>query len=50
MEYSILDPEFYKHRMTTFAGFPYDFADKNTFDDSAEEREKFFQKLWDNGE
>jgi hypothetical protein len=40
---------FFKHRMTTFAGFPYDFVDKNTFDDSPEEREKFYQNLWDNG-
>lgn len=44
------DPEYFKHRMTTFAGFPYDFADKNTHDDSPEEREKFFEKLWSNGE
>lgn len=43
-------PEFFKHRMTTFAGFPYDFADKNTFDDDAETREKFFEDLWDKGE
>jgi hypothetical protein len=35
--------------MTTFAGFPYDFVEKKTFDDSPEEREKFFQNLWDNG-
>ncbi|OCL03742.1 cyclopentanone 1,2-monooxygenase [Glonium stellatum] len=42
-------PEIYKHRMTTFAGFQYDFAQKNTFDDSPEEREKFYEKLWENG-
>jgi hypothetical protein len=35
--------------MTTFAGFPYDFADKNTPDDSDEEREAFYEKLWSNG-
>lgn len=29
----------------TFAGFTYDFVDKKTFDDSPEEREKFFHKL-----
>jgi cation diffusion facilitator CzcD-associated flavoprotein CzcO len=29
----------------TFSGFTYDFAEKNTFDDSAEDREKFFHKL-----
>ena len=39
--------EMYKHRMTTFAGFGYDFAEKNTFDDSPEEREAFFSELWE---
>ncbi|KAK6413036.1 hypothetical protein LTR81_012964 [Elasticomyces elasticus] len=29
----------------TFSGFTYDFVDKNTFDDSPEEREKFYHKL-----
>jgi cation diffusion facilitator CzcD-associated flavoprotein CzcO len=29
----------------TFAGFTYDFVEKNTFDDSPEEREKFYHKL-----
>lgn len=29
----------------TFAGYTYDFSEKNTFDDSPEEREKFFHKL-----
>lgn len=29
----------------TFSGFTYDFAEKNTFDDSPEEREKFFHNL-----
>jgi len=42
-------PELYKHRMTTFAGFSYDFAEKNTFDDTEEEREKFFEGLWEEG-
>lgn len=39
----------YKHRMTTFAGFQYDFVQRNTFDDSPEEREKLFEGLWDRG-
>jgi len=42
-------PELFKHRLTTFAGFSYDFAEKNTFDDNEEEREKFYQSLWDEG-
>jgi len=29
----------------TFSGFDYDFAEKNTFDDNPEEREKFFHNL-----
>ncbi|KAM3424604.1 hypothetical protein BST61_g6594 [Cercospora zeina] len=29
----------------TFSGFTYDFIDKKTFDDSPEEREKFYHKL-----
>ena len=41
--------ELFKHRMTTFAGFAYDFVDKNTFDDSEEERQRFFEDLWDKG-
>lgn len=29
----------------TFSGFPYDFVDKNTFDDTPEDREKFWEKV-----
>ncbi|GAB7348873.1 hypothetical protein MBLNU459_g7574t1 [Dothideomycetes sp. NU459] len=42
-------PEIYRNRMTTFAGFSYDFVERNTFDDTEEEREKFYQELWDEG-
>lgn len=42
-------PDLYKHRMTTFAGFAFDFADKNTFDDNEEQRQAFFEDLWDKG-
>ncbi|GAB7363660.1 hypothetical protein MBLNU230_g4230t1 [Neophaeotheca triangularis] len=42
-------PELYKYRMTTFAGFGYDFVDRNTFDDTPEERRKFFEGLWEEG-
>jgi len=34
----------FKTTYTTFAGFDYDFSEK-TFDESPEEREKFFHKL-----
>lgn len=42
-------PQIYRDRMTTFAGFSYDFADKNTFDDTEEERQKFYEELWAEG-
>lgn len=42
-------PEIYRNRMTTFAGFPYDFLQKNTFDDTEEDREGFYEKIWQNG-
>ena len=34
-------------RESTFAGFLYDFYEHNTFDDTPEEREAYFEKLWD---
>ncbi|KJY00478.1 cyclopentanone 1,2-monooxygenase like protein [Zymoseptoria brevis] len=34
---------------STFAGFTYDFAEKNTFDDTPEQREQFYEKLWQEG-
>jgi cation diffusion facilitator CzcD-associated flavoprotein CzcO len=42
-------PQFFKDRLSTFAGFPYDFVPRKTFDDSPEEREAFFEHLWQNG-
>ncbi|KAJ4313669.1 hypothetical protein N0V94_006839 [Neodidymelliopsis sp. IMI 364377] len=39
----------FKNRLNTFAGFQYDYIEKNTFDDSPEEREAFYEKLWQNG-
>ncbi|KAF2500378.1 FAD/NAD(P)-binding domain-containing protein [Lophium mytilinum] len=42
-------PEVYANRMTTFAGFQYDFVKRKTFDDTPEEREKFYEKLWEAG-
>jgi cation diffusion facilitator CzcD-associated flavoprotein CzcO len=37
--------EAFKRTYQTFAGFDYNFSEKKTFDDSPEEREKFFHKL-----
>lgn len=42
-------PELYKYRMTTFAGFGYDFVERNTFDDTEEERQKFYEEMWTEG-
>lgn len=42
-------PEIYRNRLTTFAGFSYDFVEKNTFDDNEEQREKFYEELWEEG-
>lgn len=42
-------PEIYKHRMTTFAGFQYDFVDRNTFDDTPEQREAFYEERFEKG-
>lgn len=39
----------YELREKCFGGFFYGMAEKNTFDDSPEEREDFYQQLWDHG-
>ncbi|OCK81840.1 cyclohexanone monooxygenase [Lepidopterella palustris CBS 459.81] len=36
-------------RERCFGGFLFSFSEKNTFDDSPEEQEAFFQELWDHG-
>jgi|TARA_R110002003_G_scaffold44_11_gene3330 cation diffusion facilitator CzcD-associated flavoprotein CzcO len=41
--------EFFKYRLTTFAGFGYDYIEKNTMDDTPEEREAFYEKLFEGG-
>lgn len=41
--------QFFRDRLTTFAGFPFDFVQKNTAEDSPEEREKLFEQLWEEG-
>ncbi|KAL2836809.1 hypothetical protein BJX68DRAFT_273365 [Aspergillus pseudodeflectus] len=42
-------PELFRYRETTFAGFLYDWAEKNTFDDSPADREAFYEKVWNQG-
>jgi cation diffusion facilitator CzcD-associated flavoprotein CzcO len=39
-------PEILAYREKCFAGFHYDLCERNTFDDSPEEREAFFEGLW----
>ena len=39
-------PEILAYRERCFAGFHYDLEERNTFDDSPEEREAFFENLW----
>lgn len=40
-------PRLFEMRERSFAGFLYDNVDKDTFDDTPEEREVFYQSLWD---
>ncbi|KAF2712455.1 cyclohexanone 1,2-monooxygenase-like protein [Pleomassaria siparia CBS 279.74] len=42
-------PKFFEDRLTTFAGFQYDFVERNTFDDTPEEREAFYEERFANG-
>ena len=39
-------PDFFKYRMTTFAGFPFDFRQEDTSADNAADRDAFYEKLW----
>lgn len=39
-------PELLRMREHNFAGFTYDFAERNTFEDSPEEREALYEALW----
>lgn len=41
--------EIFKLCRKSFTGFQYTFGDKNTFDDTPEEREKFYAGLWEEG-
>ncbi|KIW37066.1 uncharacterized protein PV06_10695 [Exophiala oligosperma] len=43
--YPVYD-ELLRMRESTFAGFTYDFAERNTFEDSPEEREALYESLW----
>jgi cation diffusion facilitator CzcD-associated flavoprotein CzcO len=42
-------PELFRYRETTFAGFMYHPCERNTFDDTPEEREAFYEECWKGG-
>ncbi|KAJ9145461.1 Baeyer-Villiger monooxygenase [Pleurostoma richardsiae] len=42
-------PELFRYREKNFGGFLYDWAEKNTFDDSPEDREAFYEQVWKDG-
>ncbi|KAF4762971.1 hypothetical protein N7455_010888 [Penicillium solitum] len=42
-------PELFRYRETSFAGFLYDWCERNTFDDTPEEREAFYESVWKEG-
>jgi len=42
-------PELFRYREANFAGFLYDWCERNTFDDTPEEREAFYENVWKDG-
>ncbi|KAL7782420.1 hypothetical protein V8C37DRAFT_113458 [Trichoderma ceciliae] len=42
-------PELFRYRETNFAGFLYDWSEKNTFDDTPRDREAFYEQVWKDG-
>jgi len=42
-------PELFKFREANFAGFLYDWNEKNTFDDNEEDRRAVYEKVWKDG-
>ncbi|KAJ6109267.1 hypothetical protein N7486_001501 [Penicillium sp. IBT 16267x] len=42
-------PELFRYREANYAGFMYDWCERNTFDDTPEEREAFYESVWKDG-
>ena len=42
-------PKFFEDRLKTFNGFDFEYVDKYTLDQTPEEREEFFERLWQEG-
>jgi len=40
----------FDHRKDSFSGFSFNFAPKSTWDDTPEQRQEFYQSLWDKGD
>lgn len=43
-------PAFFRGRVESYGGFDFNFYDKLTFDDSPEERERVYERLWKEGD
>lgn len=42
-------PELFRYREANFGGFMYGWCERNTFDDTPEEREAFYESVWKDG-
>ncbi|KAL4879722.1 hypothetical protein BJY04DRAFT_228901 [Aspergillus karnatakaensis] len=42
-------PELFRYREANFAGFLYDWCERDTFDDTPSQREEFYEKVWKDG-
>lgn len=42
-------PELFRYREANYAGFMYGWCERNTFDDTPEEREAFYESVWKDG-
>lgn len=43
-------PEIFRGRTSSYGGFDFSFLDRNTFDDSPEERKEVYEQLWKQGD
>lgn len=43
-------PEIFRGRTSSFGGFDFNFLDRDTFEDSPDERQEVYEQLWDKGD
>ncbi|EXJ57777.1 uncharacterized protein A1O5_12335 [Cladophialophora psammophila CBS 110553] len=43
-------PKFFEERLRSFGGLSFEFINRATFDDTPEQRQNFYQQLWDEGD